>query len=237
MFEDFEFEEKKFNPWDVKSLEEFRYYCCPSCPSKNVDKTNFIKHAVTTHPESQSTIEGLEDNKAVIKSENEGNKEAHPLEKDSLLSKKAVVSLPKLSDAIIRKYTKVFEKKNFEQPKVGEVPLHLNRQKSPHENVRYDCDECDKSFSRKANLNRHIKGVHENNRYNCDRCEKSFTKKCHLTMHIQGVHDNVRYNCDMCDKSFSDKVSLNKHIQSVHENIQFNCDMTSVTKAFIKRII
>ena len=68
MFEDFEFEDK-YNPWDVKSLEEFRYYCCPECPSKNANKTDFIKHAVIAHPESQSTIERLEDNKAVIKTE------------------------------------------------------------------------------------------------------------------------------------------------------------------------
>ena len=69
MFEDIEFEEKKLNPWDVKNLEEFRYYCCPECPSKNVNKTDFIKHAVTAHPESQNAIERLEDNKAVIKTE------------------------------------------------------------------------------------------------------------------------------------------------------------------------
>ena len=50
MFEDFVFEEKKFNPWDVQSLEEFHYYCCPECPFKNVNKTYFIEHAVTTHP-------------------------------------------------------------------------------------------------------------------------------------------------------------------------------------------
>ena len=68
MFEDFEFEDK-FNPWDVQSLEEFRYYCCPECPSKSVNKTDFIKHAVIFHPESQSVIERLEDNKAAIKTE------------------------------------------------------------------------------------------------------------------------------------------------------------------------
>ena len=65
MFDDFEFEDK-YNPWDVKSLEEFLYYCCPECPSKNVTKTDFIKHALEAHPQSQGTIEFLEDNKAVI---------------------------------------------------------------------------------------------------------------------------------------------------------------------------
>ena len=93
--ENFESElEEKFNPWDVKSLIEFCYYCCPECPSKFVNKTDFIKHAVIAHPQSQSTIEYLEDNKAVVKTEN------YPL------MKKAVVSLPKLSDTVIRKYTK-----------------------------------------------------------------------------------------------------------------------------------
>ena len=75
MFDDFYFEdiENKFQPWDVKSLEEFRYYCCPECPSKYANKTDFIQHAVTSHPQSQFTIEVLEDNKANIKSENVSN--------------------------------------------------------------------------------------------------------------------------------------------------------------------
>ena len=65
MFDDFEFEDK-YNPWDVKSLEEFFFYCCPSCPLKNANKTYFISHALAAHPESQSTIERLEDNKENI---------------------------------------------------------------------------------------------------------------------------------------------------------------------------
>ena len=55
MFDDFYFEDK-YHPWDVKSLEEFRNYCCPECPAKYVNKTDFIKHAVSAHPQSQSDI-------------------------------------------------------------------------------------------------------------------------------------------------------------------------------------
>ena len=153
MFEDFEFEENKFNPWDVQSLEEFRYYCCPACPFKNVNKTDFINHAVSAHPQSQSVIESLEDNKNVIKTENTssttvsepltaefnhaqnvGYKEADAIENDFLVSKKVVVSLPKLSETIIRKYT----------------------------TVQYNCDECDKKFKRKSYLNLHIISAHDN---------------------------------------------------------------------------
>ena len=67
MFDDFEFEDK-YNPWDVKSLEEFFFYCCPSCPLKNANKNYFISHALAAHPESQSVIEDLE-HKTIIKTE------------------------------------------------------------------------------------------------------------------------------------------------------------------------
>ena len=66
MFDDFEFEEK-FNPWDVQSIEEFRLYCCPECSTKNVHRSDFIRHAVTFHPDSKIIIEKLEDTKDDVK--------------------------------------------------------------------------------------------------------------------------------------------------------------------------
>ena len=146
--------EEKFNPWVVKSLEEFRYYCCPECPFKFVNKTDFIKHAMIAHPQSQSTIVDLEDNKTVIKTENtnstnvcepptyENNnvqKETKPKKLHYHLTKKAVISLPKLSDAVIKKYT------------------------TPYEG--YKCETCDKNFSHKFSLKRHVQSVHENVQY------------------------------------------------------------------------
>ena len=65
MFDDFE-----FNPWNVTSLDNFRFYCCPECDTKNVTKTEFIKHAVIQHPKSQNVIDTLE-GKKTIKSESE----------------------------------------------------------------------------------------------------------------------------------------------------------------------
>ena len=41
MFEDFEFEDK-FNPWTVKSLDDFLFYCCPECDHKTKTKSLFI---------------------------------------------------------------------------------------------------------------------------------------------------------------------------------------------------
>mgnify|MGYP001299730306 CR=1 FL=1 len=118
---------------------------------------------------------------------------------------------------------------NIKQEVKEEDPLRLvddlkEHIKSVHENVRYNCDKCGKSFSQKGTLNSHIQGVHENIRYNCEKCDKSYSWKKYLYTHIKRTHGNVRHTCDKCDKSFSQKGYLNIHIQSVHEHIRYKCD-------------
>ena len=59
--EDFEFEDEvKHNPWRVKSIEDFRFYCCPECEKKEVKKSDFLRHALNNHPKSQELFDTLE---------------------------------------------------------------------------------------------------------------------------------------------------------------------------------
>ena len=37
------------NPWDVSSIFNFTYYCCPECDWKDQNKQNFVNHAFTYH--------------------------------------------------------------------------------------------------------------------------------------------------------------------------------------------
>jgi hypothetical protein len=53
------------------------------------------------------------------------------------------------------------------------------------------CEFCDKTFSSKANMKRHIKSVHGVNemresveKYFCSHCRKYFGQKTHLTKHL-----------------------------------------------------
>ena len=47
------------NPWDVSSLDDFLFYCCPKCVRKEPTTSDFIQHAIECHPESQKYVEKL----------------------------------------------------------------------------------------------------------------------------------------------------------------------------------
>ena len=44
------------NPWSVKELEEFLYFCCPECDVKDQSKETFIKHALDHHPNAKKCL-------------------------------------------------------------------------------------------------------------------------------------------------------------------------------------
>ena len=41
---------KEDNPWDVVSMFEFAYFCCPECETRTQSKQEFVSHASTDHP-------------------------------------------------------------------------------------------------------------------------------------------------------------------------------------------
>ena len=47
---------KQENPWDVSNIQEFLYYNCPECDTKERDSEVFIKHALDNHELSKSYL-------------------------------------------------------------------------------------------------------------------------------------------------------------------------------------
>ena len=38
------------SPWMVNQLEDFLYFCCPECDTKEKDRESFLDHAFKEHP-------------------------------------------------------------------------------------------------------------------------------------------------------------------------------------------
>ena len=47
------------NPWNVTSLEDFRYYNCPECEDKYVAKEQSVCHATTVHAKAREALPGI----------------------------------------------------------------------------------------------------------------------------------------------------------------------------------
>ena len=45
------------DPWEVEKIEDFLFFCCPTCDDKIRSKEDFLEHAINQHPESKETLD------------------------------------------------------------------------------------------------------------------------------------------------------------------------------------
>ena len=100
----------------------------------------------------------------------------------------------------------------------------------------YNCSHCNRNFSRKENLKRHIGLVHEGKRPVLKNGNMSEFKIENDLEHDASLSDRIRkeeaflasllpkgektrktYNCSHCNSNFSRKPNLLRHVESVHE--------------------
>lgn len=91
-----------------------------------------------------------------------------------------------------------------------ELSLHKTKEH------RVECEVCNKTFSRLAYLEVHIK-VHEGDgKFNCSTCLKSFDNESNYRQHIKVHPDYKPYACQVCNISFSHPSNLINHQKAMH---------------------
>ena len=117
-----------------------------------------------------------------------------------------------------------------------------------HSNVRpFACSEsnCQKSFTVKKLLNKHLKTHSTEKSFKCDECNKGFRFKDILSQHKRIHTKQMLFRCDAigCDQKFRQKNSLNEHKTRFHSGIKnhkcfyYNCDKGFVTSQELQRHI
>ena len=118
----------------------------------------------------------------------------------------------------------------------SQLQSHLNE---VHLKLRpYECDQCQKTFSRKYNLNLHIETQSNCNnlkkKYKCNECDASFEKTKYLKAHVNRIHLKIKplkFICHECEAPFEVKKCLEHHTNKVHLNLKpYECDLCK--KAF-----
>ncbi len=100
--------------------------------------------------------------------------------------------------------------------------------------MSFQCDKCNKVFTAKSDLKRHIKHVHDKIKdIKCDKCEYTCSNITNLKRHIKSIHDKIKdIKCDKCGFVFSTNENLKQHIKQFHNKIKdFKCDKCEYTSS------
>ncbi|XP_054630999.1 zinc finger protein 135-like isoform X2 [Dunckerocampus dactyliophorus] len=87
------------------------------------------------------------------------------------------------------------------------------------------CSVCDKSFSYKSRLIRHMWTHTGEKPFICSVCAKSFSFQCDLTRHMLTHTGEKPFSCSSCVKSFSSKWRLTEHMLTHTGEKPFGCSV------------
>ncbi|XP_044270149.1 zinc finger protein OZF-like isoform X42 [Tribolium madens] len=89
-----------------------------------------------------------------------------------------------------------------------------------------ECKICDKTFSTKDKLTRHV-ARHKDKKHKCLKCDKKFHTKAELKIHTSNRHESLGERiCSICNYQTITKVDLKRHIIVHHtRDFPFRCDL------------
>jgi len=122
--------------------------------------------------------------------------------------------------------------------KCGEEIPNLKMSISKHMKTHFEfkCQPCrNKKFETQEDLDKHILG-HDS--LPCDQCDKVFTIKWNLDVHRQNFHhpEGRKFACDVCGQLFFTNVNLIHH-KMTHEEKRFVCQVPGCAKAFVQNFL
>ena len=204
----------------LEKIHEIKPFTCKYCKKSflhihEVKKHIKIHHATISKASNKTTIGGQDfvanDNQNTVKSLRKN------LKNDQLSISNCDLPL-NLTDS---KKKKALEepalKKNLRKRKL----LKENEEHSKKQKGQFGCENCNKIFSSKRGVTRHILRVHENqNAFKCKFCDYSSGDKSNFKKHVKSVHEKQNlsvFKCKFCDYGSVDKRNFKKHVKLVHE--------------------
>lgn len=96
---------------------------------------------------------------------------------------------------------------------------------------------CDKTYSTKFNLKRHVETIHLNKkRHYCEECKRWFASKQNLVEHMYTHSGEKPFQCNLCPKIFRQASQLSLHQRKHYlEDVGYP-DFEVVSKEFEKAI-
>ncbi|KAJ8977991.1 hypothetical protein NQ317_004536 [Molorchus minor] len=104
------------------------------------------------------------------------------------------------------------------------LPIHSRER-------NYKCDECNRKFFSKNDLQKHYQTHTGQKPHNCVVCQKSFSRYSLLRRHEKIHNDVPKYVCTQCDKTFLTKHYLDTHVEKHKKKRPYTCNVCN--KSFV----
>ena len=211
------------NPWDVSSLQDFQYFCCPECDSRHKDAQTFIDHAVLFHEQTKETLVNL-----------------HLIQIQDVLKEPQDYEYE--SDVIIPQEFLEVNIQSFIKQEIVEPEAKSDLVTDAKSDSRYECDQCPKSYKNKVSLDKHVRAKHRDSfkSFKCDICQKICGSQTildyHVTTHYLSESTNKMLKCDHCSyTTYKGTFDFKKHLAEKHDigEAKFKCDICN--KVLISR--
>ena len=243
-------ENDDFNPWKVKSLEDFTriVYSCPECERSFSTSEQFVGHAMMSHPKARATLpdilniqdnvpESSHEEKSEVTEKSLANQDSVEVNQDSVEEELLEVSQCDLcpmcfnSEGDLTKHKSDGHRCEFCSFTFHSVEAKLNHMRNNH---NYQCHKCNQTFTLKKDLKNHDCQEWPESydqiqpTFNCNICDKSFHTNERRDQHVKDSHTVTQsHQCRECRKIFRTKKDLKNHDSNAHPSsvTMFNCSI------------
>lgn len=100
---------------------------------------------------------------------------------------------------------------------------------STNKKERWTCSQCNRSYSRKHDLERHVDIAHtmtEDKPFRCEQCKYVFDSEENLRAHEnEHVREETKFKCEICEKGFKSQNTWKRHMRAHFDPSPFACEV------------
>ena len=216
------------SPWDVSTFEEFLYYCCPECDTKDKDFNAFIQHALDFHPGSEKYLK----NEAPDAYDGPNS---FDIKEDSDMYGSADVKIKQEpSDMLEVEFEEAneydlsndyFGDESFDDgynyppdTKKG-IKLKLKSENMQEKvSLNLVCSACEETYHTKYKFKKHFTVNTK-----CEHCSMDLNCAGLLRRHVSEMHADLvqtSFKCEDCGKLYDSKKKWKTHVRIMHRNVE-----------------